>query len=80
MFLKNNYVKKKKKSYCIKTNWNFYKSTLFYTTIQKETNNKTKLKTMVTKRQYKKNPARTNKGKETKLKSVVDKILIVQVY
>ena len=35
---------------------------------------------MVTKRQYKKNPARTNKGKETKLKSVVDKILIVQVY
>ena len=68
MFLKNNYVKKKKKSYSIKTNWNFYKSTLFYTTIQKETNNKTKLKTMVTKRQYKKNPARTNKGKETKLK------------
>ena len=80
MFLKNNYVKKKKKSYSIKTNWNFYKSILFYTTIQKETNNKTKLKTMVTKRQYKKNPARTNKGKETKLKSVVDKILIVQVY
>ena len=80
MFLKNNYVKKKKKSYSIKTNWNFYKSILFYTTIQKETNNKTKLKTMVTKRQYKKNLARKNREKETKLKSVVYKRLIVQVY
>ena len=57
-----------------------YKSTLFYTTVQKETNNKTKLKMMVTKRQYKKNLARKNREKETKLKSVVYKRLIVQVY
>ena len=48
--------------------------------VQKETNNKTKLKMMVTKRQYKKNPARKSIEKETKLKSVVYKRLIVQVY
>ena len=35
-------------------NYRKYKSTLFYTTVQKETNNKTKLKMMVTKWQYKK--------------------------
>ena len=48
-----------------------YKSTLFYTSVQKETNNKTKLKMMVTKKQYKKTLARKNKEKETKLKLVV---------
>ena len=48
--------------------------------VQKETNNKTKLKMMVTKRQYKKNLARKNREKETKLKSVVYKRLIIQVY
>ena len=53
-----------------------YKSTLFCTTVQKETNNKTKLKMMVTKLQYKKNLARKNREKETKLKLVVYKRLI----
>ena len=55
-----------------------YKSTLFYTTIQKETNNKTKLKMMIhekpncnTKKKKKKIPAGKNKEKETKLKLVV---------
>ena len=48
--------------------------------VQKETNNKTKLKMMVTKQQYKKNPTRKSIEKETKLKSVVYKRLIVHVY